>query len=287
MTETKSISEIRAENKTEAEIPQNAGVLLKADAVRRDYLRAAKGTNIFTAVHETTLSLRGGEVTVLKGRSGSGKTTLLQMLAGLLQPTKGSVIFFAPEGTDLRTEERTAAQDRTRESADAGDATAPEDCLLTAAAHDLYACDDEARSRLRNLYFGYIPQGAAAIGSLTVTENILLPYSLEGLVPEDATRRAQSLMRRLSIDHLAGEYPGVLSGGELRRLSIARALIRHPLLLFADEPTGDLDDESTQKVFVLFRETARAGTAVLIVSHETDAEQYADHVLRMHEGRVE
>ena len=228
-------------------------VILKASHIRKQFLRQGKDTNVFHAVQDTDLTLYAGELTVLKGRSGSGKTTLLNMLAGLLQPTDGSVSVFPP-------------------------GQKPD-------AVDLYALDDEARARVRNRAFGVIPQGNSAIGSLTVSENILLPYTLYGDPLPDETR-TDDILTRLGIAHLKREMPSALSGGELKRMAVARALLRHPHILFADEPTADLDDESTRTVFALFREAADAGCAVFIVTHEDISGVRTDRLYHMDAGHL-
>ncbi|MBR0093563.1 MAG: ATP-binding cassette domain-containing protein [Lachnospiraceae bacterium] len=284
-------------------------VLLMAQGLRREYLRAGKGTNIFTAVKDCDLTLYAGEVLVLKGRSGSGKTTLLNMMAGLLRPTRGKVFFYPPEASAARRTSTAGASPQNADGEDSMRNADPSVVGIGRAAADLYALEDEALSFLRNRYFGYIPQGAGAVGSFSVMENVLLPYTLYGesvLSPDGMClqadlsaagaqihtevtplHRAQLLLERLEITHLQNEMPAALSGGELRRVSIARALLRAPALVFADEPTGDLDDESTNRVFSLLRETADAGAAVLIVTHENEADAFADRVLTMNGGAID
>lgn len=215
-----------------------------AQEISRQFLRSSKNTNIFYAVQECSLTLTGGQMAVLTGRSGGGKSTLLNMLGGLLAPSSGKVLF-----------------DET----------------------DIYQMDDAALSRFRNQKIGIIPQVQTGIGSLNVTENILLPYTLYKEKPEDM-QYLQQLMERLDIANLAQAMPAELSGGEMRRMSIARALIRKPGVILADEPTGDLDDENTAAVLDLLRETAHAGAAVLLVTHENAAVDYADRMLRMDGG---
>lgn len=150
---------------------------------------------------------------------------------------------------------------------------------------DLYALDDRALSRLRNEKIAVIPQGRSAVETLTVRENILLPGALYGraILAAEAERR----MEELGIAALADSRPRELSGGELRRMAICRALCRRPEVLLADEPTGDLDDGNTERVLEMLRDTARAGTAVLLVTHENGAIRYGDVLLRMDAGRVE
>ncbi|MBQ9269109.1 MAG: ABC transporter ATP-binding protein [Oscillospiraceae bacterium] len=217
---------------------------LKAEGVSRRYFRQGTGKNYFYAVEEANLCLTGGSLTVITGRSGSGKSTLLNILAGLLEPTAGQVFL-----DDV----------------------------------DLYRLSDAERSRVRNRKIGVIPQGHTGLHSLTVMENVQLPGLMYGksLASEE---RAETILGRVGIAHLKNAYPGELSGGELRRLSIARALIMEPLVLLADEPTGDLDDENTDLVLQLLRESANDGMAVLLVTHERDAAHYADECYRMGEG---
>ena len=230
-------------------------MIIEAKGIRKDFIRKGSDTNVFTAVQDTDLVLEAGVVTAIRGRSGSGKSTLLNMLAGILEPTAGEVIY-------------AAADDR--------------------AGENLYAMGDEALSQFRNRQIGYIPQGTSAISSLTVEENILLPCQMRkagGREEEEKARaRAQALMEEMAIKHLAGEKPGKLSGGELRRMAIARAMVMSPEVLLADEPTGDLDDENTTIVFEMLRRCALQGVCVLIVTHEEDVEKYADKVYRMNAG---
>lgn len=149
---------------------------------------------------------------------------------------------------------------------------------------DLYSMDDEALSRLRNEKIGVVPQGRSAIDSLTVLENVLLPGTMYGSGDE---KEALHWLEALEIAHLAGARPAELSGGELRRMALARALARKPAVLLADEPTGDLDDVSTERVLTALKDVTRnSGTAVLIVSHDTEATRYADVLYRMDGGML-
>jgi len=219
-------------------------MVLKAENLSRRYFRQGRGTNFFFAVKDASLTLEAGSLTEIIGRSGSGKSTLLNMLAGLLEPTEGKVFLDDTE---------------------------------------LYALDDGARSRLRNAAIGVVPQGQTALRSLTVLENVLLPCRLYGHKP-GSEAEAHSLLERVGIGALRDAYPNELSGGELRRLAIARALLMRPGVLLCDEPTGDLDDENTAAVLSLLRESADAGTAVLLVTHEKEAAAYADRLFRMDGG---
>ena len=150
---------------------------------------------------------------------------------------------------------------------------------------DLYALDDRALSRLRNQKIGVVPQGRSAIDSLTVLENVLLPGTMYGGGDEKAALR---WLEALEIVQLKDARPAELSGGELRRMAIARAMAQDPAVLLADEPTGDLDDVSTGRVLELLKDAAReGGAAVLIVSHDNEAAAYGDAMYRMDGGVLE
>ncbi|MCR4672702.1 MAG: ATP-binding cassette domain-containing protein [Lachnospiraceae bacterium] len=209
---------------------------IKAEGIKREFIRKMKDSNVFEAVQKTDFVLRAGELTMLEGRSGGGKSTFMSMLCGLLKPTEGKV---------------------------------------TAGGTDLYSLSDDELSKFRNLHFGIIPQVQTGISSLTVRENILLPYTLYNEELPDA-RWLDELLKTLDIGNLADSMLSELSGGELRRMTIARAMIRKPEILMADEPTGDLDDENTEMVLQLLQKAARAGSAVLLVTHENCAAGYAD-----------
>lgn len=150
---------------------------------------------------------------------------------------------------------------------------------------DLYALDDGRLSRLRNQKLAVVPQGRSAIDSLTVLENILLPGGLYG--GPSRTDAAQRWMAALDIEALADARPAELSGGELRRMAIARALTQDAGVLLADEPTGDLDDENTARALALLKSAAKdGGKAVLLVSHDSEAAGYADCLYRMDGGTL-
>lgn len=218
------------------------------DLTKRYERRGRKGTQTFDAVSEASLVLQSGELLVMKGRSGSGKSTLLNMMAGLLSPSEGNVIL------------------------DGG---------------DLYALGDEELSRLRNRKIGVIPQGQTALHSLSVIENVALPLLMYHPDSDNAESRALELLDSVGIADLAHSYPSELSGGEMRRMAIARSLICKPEIVMADEPTSDLDDENTDAVLRMLRRIADDGAAVLLVTHEQNAEKYADRVLFMTAGKLE
>ena len=219
---------------------------IRARALTKDYPRSSRGGAVLTAVAPTDLDLAPGSLTVVTGRSGSGKSTLLMMLAGLLTPTAGTV---------------------------------------EVAGQDLYALTEQERSRLRNERIGLVPQGHTALRSLSVLENVLLPAVIRGEA-EPPAARAAGLLEDVGLAGLAAERPQELSGGELRRLAIARALLMEPGALLADEPTAGLDSENVEVVLALLRRAADSGACVLVVTHEAEADRVADRVLTMDGGRL-
>ena len=221
-------------------------MLIEATSLTKEFPRARKGTRLFTAVHPVDLALDEGQVTVVTGHSGSGKSTLLTMLAGMLTPTAGTV---------------------------------------SLGGQDLYAMGDEERSRLRNERIGLIPQGHTALRSLSVLENVLLPSVLYAKV-ELPRERAEELLAAVGLSELADARPNELSGGELRRVAVARALLMTPSVVLADEPTAGLDARNATDVLRLLREAADGGAGVLIVTHEPEARRYADRTFAMDAGRL-
>ncbi len=218
---------------------------LKAEKICKKFNRKTSGASYFYAVNETDFELAESSLTAVYGRSGGGKTTFLNMLGGLLEPSGGRVLI---DGTDI------------------------------------YSMPDRELSEFRNKNIGIIPQGSTALPTLTVLENVLLPRLMYGKSDDSARKYAMELLEKVGIAELSQAMPNELSGGELRRMAIARALMNKPSVLLADEPTGDLDDENTALVLSLLRDTAKEGTSVLIVTHEGEAVSYADIVLKMDSG---
>ncbi len=203
-----------------------------------------RGDKSFLAVNGISLKLSRGDFISITGRSGSGKSTLLNLMAGLLKPTSGSIVI---EGRDI------------------------------------LSLNDKEISLYRNSMIGYIPQGQSLLANLTVLDNVRLPFYFfrrKG----DSIIKAMSLLEQVGIPHLARLYPRQLSGGELRRVSIARALINNPVILIADEPTSDLDAQTTAEVMELLKRITQRGTAVIMVTHDLDAVDYENRVFRMDSG---
>lgn len=219
---------------------------LEAKGVKKDFARGGNSGSVLEAVKPLDFSLESGELVEITGRSGSGKSTLLSMMAGMLVPTGGSI------------------------------------CIDDT---DIYSMKEEERSRLRNDRIGLIPQGHTALRSLTVLENVMLPFVLyhRETPPED---RAKELLQKVGLFGMKDERPNALSGGELRRMAVARAFLMKPAVLLADEPTAGLDDENVELVMELLRSAADEGASVLLVTHENEARKYADRVFNMDGGRL-
>lgn len=228
--------------------------VLNLNRVTREFMRRK---HRFSAVNNVSFSLNSGDFVAIVGKSGNGKSTLLNLIAGLLKPTYGSVTVL---GNKI---------------------SAPE-------------LSDGEVSRLRAQNIGFVTQSQTLLPNLTVYDNILLPVQIakssEVKSSEDVqdyySNRALDFCKRLHIEDLLWCYPKELSGGEMRRVMIVRALINNPKLLLLDEPTGDLDPEHTLIVVEMLREAAKRGAAVLMVTHDSEAARSADCTYTMDRGSL-
>ena len=200
----------------------------------------------FRAVDDIDFAVDTGDFVMIEGESGSGKTTFLNLLTGLTEPTSGDVLI---SGKPLKN------------------------------------IGDKELSKIRNQKIKYIPQGESLLSALTVRENILFPYTVGGL-EKPSPERLLEVSDKLGITDLLDEYPSELSGGEMRRATIARAVINKPSLIIADEPTGSLDSENTFKVMEIFKNIASEGTAVIVVTHQKETLGYASKVYGMEQGSL-
>lgn len=200
----------------------------------------------FRAVDDIDFTIEPGDFVMIEGESGSGKTTFLNLLTGLTDPTSGAVII---DGRSLKE------------------------------------TGDKEISKIRNQKIKYIPQGESLLSALTVRENILVPFTIGGL-ERPSEERLLEVADKLGITDLLDEYPSDLSGGEMRRATIARAVINKPSLIIADEPTGSLDSANTFKVMEIFRDIASEGTAVIVVTHQKETLGYASRVYGMEQGSL-
>jgi len=195
------------------------------------------------------LQLQAGEFIAIMGESGAGKSTLLNIIAGLDRPDSGHVLL---DGADLG------------------------------------ALDDDASTRLRRARIGFIFQAFHILPYLTVLQNVVLPLELLGLTRSQREPRALQWLERCGIGALAQRYPRELSGGELQRIAIARALVHEPALVLADEPTGNLDAATAAQILALLREQVHAsGASAILITHSLAAAHSADRIWRLQAGRLE
>ena len=199
-------------------------------------------------LRDVSITIGRGEIAVLVGRSGSGKSTLLNVIAGIDHPTAGAVVV---NGTDLT------------------------------------ALDEHARTLFRRRHIGFVFQFFNLIPLLTVEENLLLPLDLNGRADAEGARRARALLERVGLGARGDSFPERLSGGEQQRVAIARALIHDPVLILADEPTGNLDVETAAGVLDLLDTLAReAGRTVLMVTHSREVVGVADRIFTVQRGSL-
>jgi putative ABC transport system ATP-binding protein len=205
-----------------------------------------RGQQTFSAVNNVSFSMAKDDFICIMGKSGSGKTTLLNMIAGLLTPTQGKI---------------------------------------TINNKNLFDLNDQQVSAFRNQHIGYIPQGSSLLPNLTAIDNIRLPFYLTKRENQNPLNEAKRLLEKAKISHLQDAYPANMSGGEMRRIAILRALICKPQMIIADEPTSDLDEESAAEIMQLLTDIHQQGTALLIVTHDHDVARYSQKVMKMSAGR--
>jgi putative ABC transport system ATP-binding protein len=200
------------------------------------------------AVDHLSLEIAQGEFVAVVGRSGSGKTTLLNLLAGIDRPTSGTVY---------------------------------------AAGADLGSLSESGLAAWRGRNVGLVFQFFQLLPTLTVIENVMLPMDFARKIPVGERRdRAQHLLERVGIGDQADKLPATLSGGQQQRAAIARALANDPVLLLADEPTGNLDSVTADAVLGLFAELNSEGRTIVVVTHERDIRSIAGRQLTLQDGRV-
>ncbi|MFE3292583.1 ABC transporter ATP-binding protein [Rhodococcus sp. NPDC059234] len=203
----------------------------------------------------TTAVLRGvtadfhaGTATAIMGPSGSGKSTLLHCLSGIVAPDEGAVLV---------------------------------------RGHHIETLGENERSRLRRESFGFVFQSGQLLPELPAIENVALPLILGGATVREAKRKANALFAPLGLDGLEDRRPGQMSGGQAQRVAIARALVTRPAVLFADEPTGALDAQTSWEVMRLLRESAREiGSALVVVTHDVEVSRWCDRTLTMQAGSL-
>ena len=220
-----------------------------------DFIRLERLYKKFQEGYQTRLVLQGmsasfakGEFAAILGRSGSGKSTLLNVISGIDEPDSGSIEI---NGINIS------------------------------------ALDETQRTLFRRTEIGFIFQFFNLIPTLTVLENVTLPLELNGMPLRSAKEHATALLAEVGLDDRVATFPERLSGGEQQRVAIARALVHDPLLVLADEPTGNLDEETGVQVLALLDKlTRQAGRNMLMVTHSKDNAIYADRIFDMQAGAL-
>jgi len=199
------------------------------------------------ALQSIHFDVKKGEYLSISGPSGCGKSTLLAILGLLDTPTDGTYYLNGKSVTGLKLSER---------------------------------------ARIRNREIGFIFQAFNLIGDLTVYENVELPLTYRGMPGAERKRRVQEALERVGMSHRMKHYPSQLSGGQQQRVAVARALSGDPLILLADEPTGNLDSANGEAVMNLLRELHQAGSTICMVTHDPRYAEFADRTVRLFDGRI-
>ena len=207
------------------------------------------GEERIIALDDINIIFEKGKTYCLLGTSGSGKSTLLNLIAGLEKPTKGSIIF---KGKPL---------ERLNES---------------------------QLADYRQKYVGFVFQSYNLLPTLTAQENVTLPLIFRKIPRRIRNRRARVMLKAVGLGNRAKHKPSQLSGGQQQRVSIARAFINNPAVVFADEPTGNLDTKTTEEMMALITGIAREhNQTLIIVTHDLDIARYADQIIRISDGRIQ
>ena len=205
------------------------------------------GSNQVQALSNVNFSVEQGEYVAIMGESGSGKTTLLNILASLDRPTGGEVILNGKNTVDIKEKELSAF-------------------------------------RRKNL--GFVFQDFNLMDSLSVKENIMLPVLLDKIEQKECEEKAESLEKQFGIDQLEDKSPYELSGGERQRVAICRALINNPSIIFADEPTGNLDSATGALVMETFHKLQKRGKTIVFITHDPGIAAEADRAVTIRDGRI-
>jgi lipoprotein-releasing system ATP-binding protein len=205
-----------------------------------------EGGRTLEVLRGVSLDIPAGARVAIVGASGSGKTTLLQLLGGLDEPTAGAVFI---------------------------------------AGSNIHELDQVERGRLRNRALGFVYQFHHLLPEFSALENVALPLLVRGIATKDAEREARELLARVGLAERVTHRPGQLSGGERQRTAVARALVTRPSAVLADEPTGNLDRPTGQRVFDLLLElNASMGTSLVVVTHDPGLASRMDRILELDAG---
>ncbi len=216
---------------------------------RRTARREKNGPPVIQALRGVSLRIEAGEFVAIMGPSGSGKSTLLHLLGALDTPTTGQALF---GGRDLQT------------------------------------LSDRERSLLRRTRIGFVFQFFNLLPTLTAAENVALPLLLDGRPRARAIGMAADALQRVGLRDRQDHFPDELSGGEMQRVAVARALVTEPEAVLCDEPTGNLDSATSQEILSLLRSLPESGRrCVVMVTHDAHAAAYGDRLVKIRDGRLE
>lgn len=208
-----------------------------------------KGDNAFTALHGVSLDVAKGESVAIVGKSGSGKSTLMHLLALLDKPTSGT---------------------------------------LTIDGNDSRKLSTRALNKLRNKQFGFVFQQFFLNANASVLENVILPLKIAGVGARERNRRGREVLKQVELEDKAKSKAKDLSGGQKQRVVIARALINDPQIIFADEPTGNLDSATGEHIEkLLFSLNKEHGITLIVVTHDDDLAARCDRAINIKDGHIE
>ena len=206
------------------------------------------GEEKVVALEQVNLDVYPGEICCIYGTSGSGKSTFLNMLAGMEKPTHGSVRILGKEITGMNEQELAG---------------------------------------FRQKHLGFIFQAYNLLPGATAAENVALPLMFQGISGKQRDRVARGLLQRVGLSNRADHYPGQMSGGQQQRVGIARAFVTRPQIIFADEPTGNLDTKTTEEVMEMITQFSREfHQTIILVTHDPEMAKYATRIIHMVDGRI-
>lgn len=206
------------------------------------------GDNRVRALNGVSFSIHRGEFCAIVGASGSGKSTLLNMLAGLEKPTKGEIVI-AGEHMEEKSENQLV--------------------------------------KFRREHIGFIFQSFNLMGTMNALENVALPLTFQGVSKKERIRRAKKMIHLVGLDKYQTHRPNQMSGGQQQRVGVARALVVKPEIIFADEPTGNLDSNTSQEIMNLMQSVVREHNQTLImVTHDNYLASFADRIIRIKDGKI-
>ena len=208
----------------------------------------AVGKERVIALNDVSISIENGEFCCIVGQSGSGKSTLLNQLAGLEKPTRGKVFI---------------------------------------GSHEISAMTEDELAKFRQAHLGFIFQSYNLLPTMTAAENVALPLMFKGIDPDVRLLEAKKMLCRVGLKDRMDHFPNQMSGGQQQRVGIARAFVTRPEVVFADEPTGNLDSKTTKEVMHMIRGFAkRFHQTIVLVSHDPEMTEYADRIVTLIDGRI-